>query len=194
VSPEEIGRAHESVTRIVSAALQDDELQRVNAMLEDLGDLLYLSPASDRIDSGFAMPGGLLSYMLTAFSVAKKVASSLAPTVPASSVVKTVLFHDIGRVGDPKTRSPYYLHEDDSWKRDKLGKAYRYNDALPKMTHSSRSLYVLSHYGVPLSVEEWIAIQTAHGYGLEENRFYAGDDSPLSLIVQTSARRALLRH
>ncbi len=193
MSPDEISRAHEGLLRIAATGLQDSEGRAVKRMIEDLGDLLYLSPASDRIDSGFAMPGGLMAYMLTSFGYAKKLSSSLAPDVPAASVVKAVLFHDIGRVGDPRTRSPYYLPEEDGWRRDKLGKAYKYNESLPKMTHSSRSLYVLSHYGVQLSIEEWIAIQTAHGYGLEENRFYAGDDSQLSLIVQTSARRAMLR-
>ena len=73
-----------------------------------------------------------------------------------------------------------------------MGKNFKYNDALPKMTHSARSLYVLSNYGIGLNMHEWIAIQTAYGYGLEENRFYIGDDRQLTLLLQTAVRRAML--
>jgi predicted HD phosphohydrolase len=193
VTAEEMKRAHDGICKVINATFEDDERRLISSMISDLGEQLYMSPASDRGDSGYAMAGGLLAYMATALNHARRLAPILAPDESPQSIVKVALFHDIGRVGDPKTHEPYYVPEADSWKREKLGKNYRYNERLPKMTHSSRSLYVLSHYGVPLSMGEWIAIQTAHGYGLEENRFYIGDDCQLVLITQTAVRGALLR-
>jgi hypothetical protein len=193
VTAEEMKRAYDGICRVINATFDGDERERANNMISDLGEQLYMSPASDRDDSGYAFPGGLLAYMATSLSHTRRLAPILAPDESPQSIVKVALFHDIGRVGDPKTREPYYIPESDAWKRDKLGKYFRYNERLPKMTHSSRSLYVLSHYSVPLTMGEWIAIQTAHGYGLEENRFYIGDDSRLALLTQTAVRSALIR-
>jgi hypothetical protein len=163
-------------------------------MIDDLGDMLFMCPASDRDDRGFDVPGGLMAHMVSVASHARKLAPHLAPDEDMGSIIKVALFHDIGRVGDPapSRRTPYYLPEEDSWRREKLGKSYKYNDALPKMAHSARSLYVLSNYGISLTMHEWIAIQTAYGYGLEENRFYIGDDRQLTLLLQTAVRRAML--
>lgn len=193
MTADELKRAYDSICKVINATFEGEELERSMFMVNDLGEQLYLSPASDRDDSGFAFPGGLLAYMATTLGHARRLAAILAPNENPQSIVKVALFHDIGRIGDPKEREPYYIPETDAWKRDKLGKHFRYNDRLPKMTHSSRSLYVLSHYGIPLAMSEWIAIQTAHGYGLEENRFYIGDDSRLALLTQTAVRSALLR-
>lgn len=192
MTPEEIKRSLDGINRIIAATFEEEDVTRIAAMMEDLSEQLYMSPASERADSGYSMPGGLLLYMMSTLGHARKLAPILAPEETSQSIIKVALFHDIGRVGDPKTREPYYVPEADGWKREKLGKNFRYNDRIRKMTHSSRSLYVLSHYGIVLTMSEWIAIQTAHGYSLEENRFYIGDDSPLALLTQTAVRRSLL--
>ena len=192
MTPEEVSRHHDNLLRVVRGAFDGQDREAILRMVDDLGEMLVMCPASDRVDSGYATPGGLLAYMHLVMKGARQLAPTLAPDEDVTSIIKVALFHDIGRVGDPRRRVPYYVPETDSWKRDKLGKGYRYNEELQKMTHSSRSLYVLSCYGVPLTMHEWVAIQTAHGYGLEENRFYIGDDNPLVLLTQTSVRWALL--
>ena len=178
MKPEEVKRLYDNIVKITQLTYDEETYQTIKFMIDDLGDMLFMCPASDRDDRGFDVPGGLMAHMVSVASHARKVA----------------LFHDIGRVGDPapSRRTPYYLPEEDSWRREKLGKSYKYNDALPKMAHSARSLYVLSNYGISLTMHEWIAIQTAYGYGLEENRFYIGDDRQLTLLLQTAVRRAML--
>ena len=194
MKPEEVKRLYDNVVKICQVSFDEDEYQRIKFMIDDMGDMLFMCPASDRDDRGFDVPGGLLAHMVSVVSHARKLAPILAPDESVASIVKVALFHDIGRVGDPAParRIPYYLPEEDSWRREKLGKNFKYNDALPKMTHSARSLYVLSNYGIGLNMHEWIAIQTAYGYGLEENRFYIGDDRQLTLLLQTAVRRAML--
>jgi hypothetical protein len=194
VKPEEIKRLYDNVVKICQVSFDEDVYQGVKFMIDDLGDMLFMCPASDRDNRGFDVPGGLLAHMVSVASHARKLAPILAPDEDSAAIFKVALFHDIGRVGDPapNRRIPYYLPEEDSWRREKLGKNFKYNDALPKMTHSARSLYVLSNYGINLGMHEWIAVQTAYGYGLEENRFYNGDDRQLTLLLQTAIRRAML--
>ena len=194
MKPEEIKRLYDNVVKIIQVSCDEETYQSIKFMVDDLGDMLFMCPASDRDDRGFDVPGGLLAHMVSVVSHARKLAPLLAPDESLESIVKVALFHDIGRVGDPAPgrRIPYYLPEEDSWRREKLGKNFKYNEALPKMTHSARTLYVLSNYGISLTMHEWIAIQTAYGYGLEENRFYIGDDRQLTLLLQTAIRRAML--
>ena len=194
MKPEEIKRLYDNVVKICQVSFDEDEYQSVKFMIDDLGDMLFMCPASDRDNRGFDVPGGLLAHMVSVASHARKLASILAPDEDPASIFKVALFHDIGRVGDPtpNRRIPYYLPEEDAWRREKLGKNFKYNEALPKMAHSARSLYVLSNYGISLRMHEWIAVQTAYGYGLEENRFYIGDDRQLTLLLQTAIRRAML--
>jgi len=194
VRPEEVKRLYDNVVKICQVSFDEDVYQDVKFMIDDLGDMLFMCPASDRDNRGFDVPGGLLAHMVSVASHARKLAPILAPDEDLASIVKVALFHDIGRVGDPSPnrRIPYYLPEEDAWRREKLGKNFKYNEALPKMTHSARSLYVLSNYGITLRMHEWIAVQTAYGYGLEENRFYIGDDRQLTLLLHTAIRRAML--
>jgi hypothetical protein len=194
VKPEEVKRLYDNIVKITQLTYDEETYQTIKFMIDDLGDMLFMCPASDRDDRGFDVPGGLMAHMVSVASHARKLAPHLAPDEDMGSIIKVALFHDIGRVGDPapSRRTPYYLPEEDSWRREKLGKSYKYNDALPKMAHSARSLYVLSNYGISLTMHEWIAIQTAYGYGLEENRFYIGDDRQLTLLLQTAVRRAML--
>jgi hypothetical protein len=194
VKPEEVKRLYDNIVKITQLTYDEQTYQTIKFMIDDLGDMLFMCPASDRDDRGFDVPGGLMAHMVSVASHARKLAPHLAPDEDMGSIIKVALFHDIGRVGDPAPshRTPYYLPEEDSWRREKLGKSYKYNDALPKMAHSARSLYVLSNYGISLTMHEWIAIQTAYGYGLEENRFYIGDDRQLTLLLQTAVRRAML--
>lgn len=194
MKPEEVKRLYDNIVKITQLTYDEETYQTIKFMIDDLGDMLFMCPASDRDDRGFDVPGGLMAHMVSVASHARKLAPHLAPDEDMGSIIKVALFHDIGRVGDPapSRRTPYYLPEEDSWRREKLGKSYKYNDALPKMAHSARSLYVLSNYGISLTMHEWIAIQTAYGYGLEENRFYIGDDRQLTLLLQTAVRRAML--
>lgn len=190
MTPEDMQRAYNNIVKIVQA-FDDGRSESCLAMIDDLGDQLITCPASDRDDRGLAVPGGLMAHMLMVANKARRLAPVLAPDVSATSLMVVSLFHDIGRVGDPSRRMSYYIPEEDAWRREKLGKNYRYNEQFPKMAHSARSLFVLSHYAVKLTVEEWIAIQTCYGFGLEENRFYVGDDRPLTVALQTAVRAAM---
>ena len=52
------------------------------------------------------------------------------------------------------------------------------------MSVSHRTLYLLQHYGVTLSDDEWISIQLAQGSHFEENRFYVGSEPTLAILLQ----------
>ena len=76
--------------------------------------------------------------------------------VDIKSVYKVGLLHDIGRVGT--ITDDWLLPQDSDWHREKLGNEYKINFDLPQLTHLNRSLYLLNHFQVQLTQEEFFAL------------------------------------
>ena len=100
------------------------------------------------------------------------------------SVVKVALLHDLGKVGDLKY--DHFIPQDSDWHREKLGAHYKFNDEkdLQKMAVAHRTLYLLQHFGIQISQNEWLAIQLASGFHFEENRWYVHDEPSLARVIQ----------
>ena len=111
-----------------------------------------------------------MSFSLSAASIAK----SLSPTFGnTKSLVKVALLHELGKIGGLSIDEDLYLIQESEWHREKLGQVYKYNDKCSKMNTAHRTLWLLSHFGVELSREEWVAINVSQGMHLQENQFYA---------------------
>jgi hypothetical protein len=159
--------------------LSDDNL---NTLLDDLGGRLIMCPASTRTDQYGAYPGGMVHHALEVTSTLRTLNTALELGLPTTAIIKVGLLHDIGKVGGLEKDN--FLEQDSDWHREKLGQLYKYNDDLNKMSTSHRTLFLLQHYSVSLSLDEWLAIQLAQGSHFEENRFYVGHEPTLAAILQ----------
>lgn len=168
--------------------LCDDNL---NNLLDNLADRLCTCPASMKIDQYGCTPGGLIQHSLDVTATMRNLNDSLELGLTVSSILKTGLLHDIGKIGD--IENDYFLSQESEWHREKLGQMYRYNENIQKMSLSHRSLFLLQHYGVVLTEAEWIAIQLAQGSHFEENRFYARSEPTLGLILQQAKSLSIHR-
>jgi hypothetical protein len=154
----------------------------INKVLDDLGERLVMCPASTRTDQYGCTPGGLIEHALKVTSTMRTLNSSLEMNLSTASILKVGLLHELGKVGDLSRR--YFIEQDSSWHREKLGQFYKYNEDLNKMSVSHRTLWLLQHYGVTLDNDEWLAVQLASGFHFEENRFYVGHEPSLALLLQ----------
>ena len=159
--------------------LSDDNL---NKLLDDLGERLIMCPASPRLDQYGAVPGGLIDHALQVTSTMRTLNSAIELDLSTASVIKIGLLHEIGKVGDLTKR--YFVEQDSSWHREKLGQMFKFNESLNKMSVSHRTLWLLQQYGIILSNDEWLAIQLAAGFHFEENRFYVNNEPSLALLLQ----------
>tara|TARA_B100000683_G_C12366854_1_gene505477 strand:- start:38 stop:616 length:579 start_codon:yes stop_codon:yes gene_type:complete len=166
--------------------LSDDNLNR---LLDDLGERIVMCPATPRTDQYNCEPGGLVKHSLDTTIMMRTLNKSLDFDLPIASVLKVGLLHDLGKVGD--LENDYFVEQDSDWHREKLGQHYKYNEDLQKMSTSHRTLYLLQHYGVKLTTDEWLAIQLAQGSHFEENRFYVGDEPSLALLLQLAKRATI---
>jgi hypothetical protein len=164
----------------------------LNELLEAVGERIVMAPASPKEDQCGCYPGGLIEHALDVTIVMRTLNKALGTKVPISSILKVGLLHDIGKLGDLET--DYFVEQDSDWHREKLGQLYKYNEDLEKMSTSHRSLYLLQHFGVNLTKDEWLAIQLAQGSHFEENRFYVGHEPSLALLLQHAKQQVIHRN
>jgi hypothetical protein len=156
----------------------------LNELVDFLGERLVMCPASFREDQYGAYPGGMIEHALKVSAHMRTLNKSLNLGLSVASVLKVGLLHDLGKVGN--LEEDYFVNQDSDWHREKLGQFYKFNENLNKMSISHRTLFLLQHFGVKLTNDEWLAIQLAQGSHFEENRFYVGHESTLALILQQS--------
>ncbi|MAE82923.1 MAG: hypothetical protein CMB80_09325 [Flammeovirgaceae bacterium] len=163
----------------------------LNELLDNLGQRLVPCPASPRTEQIGCYPGGLIEHALEVTAVMRTLADAYGFSVPIASILRVGLLHEIGKVGD--TELDYFTDQDSDWHREKLGQLYKYNEDLSKMSVSHRTLYLLQHFRVQLSKDEWVAIQLAGGSHFEENRFYVGHEPSLALLLQQAKQAVIHR-
>ena len=161
--------------------LSDDNL---DSLMSDLGERLVLCPASTKTDQYGCAPGGLVHHALRVTDAMRKISSALGYDISTASILRVGLLHELGKVGD--VENDYFLEQDSDWHREKLGQLYKYNEDLQKMTVSHRTLWLLQHYGVVLTRDEWEAVSSAQGNHLEENKFYAYTKNNLTKLLQAA--------
>jgi len=165
-----------------------DRADAILNMLDNLDERLCLCPASAKTDYHGAFPGGLVDHSLRVLNNLVALNKTYNWKLSKESMIIATLFHDVGKVGLPGKSSDndFYIEQTDSWRRDKLGEVYRYNDALAYLSTPDRSVFIMQHYGVKLTVDEWLSIKLNDGFVVQENKPYCLKISPLVYGVQTA--------
>ena len=170
-----------SIFEKLCSRLSDDNISN---LLNELGERISTCPSSAKLDQYQAYPGGLVQHSLDVASSMRKLNDAHDLGLKTQSILKVSLLHDIGKIGS--LDRDYFVPQDSDWHREKLGQVFKYNESLARMSISHRSLYLLQHFGVSLTSDEWISIQIASGSHFEENRFYVGHEPTLALTLQNS--------
>jgi hypothetical protein len=158
------------------------------SLVDHLGARLVMCPASSRKQYHAAYPGGLVEHSLHVFANARKLVGLYELDVPLQSLIISCLFHDIGKVGD--LDKDYYVEQTNNWRVENYGEVYFTNPNIQWMPSSERGLWLLQHFGVKLSNDEWIAIRCNDGMYTDENRPYAMKEPRLALVVHHADRIA----
>jgi len=165
-----------------------DRSEAVTTMVEHMGERLLMAPASTKLSFHCAHPGGLVEHSLNVLRNLKKLIQIYESDISSESMIMAALFHDWGKVGD--LNEAYYLEQDSDWHREKLGQMYKINEDMQSMPNAERGLWILQHFGVKLSLDEWIAIRTNDGPGVDENKPYFGREPTLALLLQHADQMA----
>ncbi len=185
LTPEEIERNWNKFESLCGKL--GDRTTAVKGLLEEMDERLATCPASARLEYHGAFPGGLVDHSLRVLNRLVSLNSAFGWNLSKQSMILSALFHDVGKVGLPgKDRGlDFYVEQSDSWKRSK-GEVYAYNNDLQYLTTPDRSVFIMQHYGVKLTAEEWLAIRCNDGFVWEPNRAYCLKVSPLVYGVMTA--------
>ena len=167
-----------------------DRAAVIESFLEKYGERIAICPSHNLSKRTTSAAGGLVEHALLTFKIARKLVETTGIAVNPESLAIICLLHEVGKIGDED--KDYFVPQQSSWHVER-GQVYTYNPDLPKMTHAHRTLYMLQSSGIHLSMDEWIAILTQAGTSSEENRFYAGCENNLAVILQSASRMAVMK-
>ena len=148
--------------------LPEKRLKQIHVLLEGLGQRYFTAPASGAIHRHEAEPGGLLVHSLSVLKNLIALDSVFGKSIPLDSMIICGLFHDLGKIGTLDGLD-MYIPVSEQWRRDK-GYRYEFNKTIKDgLTHAQRSVRLLSHFGVYLSDDEYLAMLYHDGLYLDEN-------------------------
>ena len=138
-------------------------------------DRMILAPASSKEHYHGAHPGGYVEHILNVYDIVMDMAAvwekySESIDYTKEEITLIALFHDLGKIGD--ITEEFYLPQDNDWRRSNMGEVYKINEKVVNMNGADRSLYILQHFGVQLTQNEWITIKIHEGMYEEGNEYY----------------------
>lgn len=165
-----------------------DRAPAIAKMLEELDERLCLCPASSKTEYHGAFPGGLVDHSLRVLNNVVALNKTYGWNLPKESMIIAALFHDIGKVGLPGkgAENDFYVEQTDPYWRDKRGEVYTYNNDITYLTTPDRSVFIMQHYGIRLTPDEWLSIKLNDGFVVQDNKPYCLKESPLVFAVQTA--------
>jgi hypothetical protein len=163
--------------------------EQIQALLDHLGDRLVMCPASSKKNYHNCFVGGLVDHSLRVLKNCTRlirVSPEVFGSIPEESVVFAALFHDLGKVGD--LDNDRYLPQTSDYYKSR-GNLFEHNKAVvAKNVHSS--LFLLQHFGIKMTYDEFEAVLLNDGMIVEENKHYCMSETPLALLVMTADRLA----
>ena len=163
-------------TKLIDDYFTNSRKVVIEEMLDKIGDRFFSSPCCSKLDFSTpghpCSPGGLIVHSIEVVKLAFKMYKTLNVEeleVPKQSLVLASLFHDLGKIGT--LEQSYYITQNDSWRRNKLGELYTINKELDdSLTHAQRSVRLLSQFGIELTNLEHDAILLHDGIFVTENQ------------------------
>jgi hypothetical protein len=159
--------------------------------IEQLEELeLPTTPASTRLDYVCAYPGGLVEHSLRVLTYVAKLRKvyGLEKDISATSAILVSLLHDVGKVG--YNNKPYYLPQEDEWKKTKLGQMYEINQKLAFIPVSQLSLKLLTQNSFMLDLDEWYAISNVRDN--TKDQYFSKYEPKLSILLNQAITMACL--
>lgn len=155
---------------------------QVEKLIEKLGGRFFTAPASGSALKHDAEPGGLLSHSLDVLKNLMAMNEVLGKDLSLDSMIICGLFHDLGKIGTIDGLDMYVLVSE-QWKRDK-GYRYEHNkDIKDGLSHAQRAVRILSHYGIALTDDEYVAILYHDGLYMKENELFKRIQTKLALLL-----------
>ena len=160
---------------IIDKEISSPRKEKLLAFYKKIEEDVVIAPASSSTEHHSAFPGGYVDHVIRVVEIALDLELIWAKykgikNHTREELVFACLNHDLGKMG--LLGKPYYLDNDNAWEIKNRNKVYKYNDELPYTSVPDRSLFLLQEAGVPVTINEYIAIKTHDGLYDDANKAY----------------------
>jgi len=181
LTPEQIQENWNQLIQLVNDNFSGERLEKLLEMYDYFEERMCLAPASGKEHFHNAHAGGYVEHILHVVSMAKQLHhlwgdNGAIINFTDEELVFAALHHDLGKVGD--LAEDYYTPNDSDWHRKNQGLIYKHNPNLQFMTVTDRALFLLQHFGIVLSDNEYIGLKLTDGLYEEANKSYYIGYSP----------------
>lgn len=154
-----------------------DRSESIKNLLDEMGERIAAAPATPKHEAGTLVDFNL--KVMKKFSILNK---KFDLGISDESMVICCFFRNLGMVGD--LENDLLIPQESKWHRENRGELFKYNNDVPYMKPFDRAIYLLNHFGVRLTQDEYMAILGASG----NNEHYKYGETPLAFAVYAAVR------
>jgi hypothetical protein len=171
---EQIEQNWETFCKFVEGGL-GERSEQIDNLLESLGERLATCPLSTKAESGT-----LVDFNIKTLKACSVINNKFELGLSKESMILCCLFRNLGLVGD--LENDLFLPED-KWHQDR-GMLFKYNSEIQFMKPFDRTIWLLNHFRIKLTQEEFLAFLS--GTGTNDN--YKFGEVPLAFAVYSAMR------
>jgi len=152
----------------------------IKAMYEDLGERVIFAPASSFAHFHNAITGGYVDHILRVMDMCMLLhkqwesAGLKSDNYTLEELMFAAMHHDLGKLGMPIPGGDGYVMNKSEWHRKNQGKEFEINENIPYALIQDRSIFLLQHYGIKMSWNEYLGIRIHDGvYDKANESYYA---------------------
>jgi hypothetical protein len=182
LTAEKIMRNWDSLMSRIDTYIAEPRRTQLKEFYGKYQERIIMMPASYKKEYHNAFPGGYVDHIIRVIDCSLKINNVWKEmgvdehTYTTEELVFSALNHDLGKIGDENNES--YIPQTDTWRKDKLGEDYMFNDALAFASVPDRSLFLLQQNNIQYTFNEMVAIQTHDGIYDEGNKKYLATFNP----------------
>tara|TARA_A100000164_G_scaffold359133_1_gene371464 strand:+ start:142 stop:918 length:777 start_codon:yes stop_codon:yes gene_type:complete len=175
LTPEKIVENWSSLIQLIEDTFDGERKVKLLEMYNFFEDRMSVAPASGKEHYHNAMIGGYVEHVLHVTDCSlkiKKVWESDGAKIDFTDeeMIFAALHHDLGKVGD--LEHDYYIPCESEWHRKNQGSIFVHNPKLQFMSVTDRALFLLQHFGIPMSEQEYLGLKLTDGLYEKANEGY----------------------
>jgi len=176
LTPEEIQHNWGNLRQVIDANFSGERLERLNEMYDFFEERMCLAPASGREHFHNAHPGGYVEHVLHITQFVQQIYrlwgqnGAKIDNFTEEELIFAALHHDLGKVGNLVEDN--YIENDSDWHRKNQGLIYKHNPKIDYMTITDRACWILQHFNVNMTENEYIGLRLTDGMYEDANKGY----------------------
>ena len=175
LSEQQIVENWNKLMKLIEDTFEGDRLKKLKTMYVYFEDRMSVAPASGKAAYHNAMVGGYVEHVLHVVDSAlqiKELWEKNGATINFTDeeLIFAAMHHDLGKVGD--LDEDYYIPQVSEWHRKNRGEIFKHNPKLQYMSVTDRAIFLLNHFGIPMTQWEYIGLRLTDGLYEEANKTY----------------------